>query len=66
MELPFGHPKRMVSLGQGFSIDLAIINYGNWIKEVSLRIRVDFYDSHALLQHVVSGCPSGSSVEKVT
>lgn len=35
MELPFGHSKRMVSLGQGFALDIAIINYGKWIKEVS-------------------------------
>jgi hypothetical protein len=38
MDLPFGHPKRMVSLGQGFALDIAIINYGNWIKEVSFSI----------------------------
>ena len=36
MELPFGHPKRMVSLGQGFALDIAVVNYGKWIKEVSL------------------------------
>jgi hypothetical protein len=37
MELPFGHPKRMVSLGQEFQIalDMAVLNYAKWIKEVS-------------------------------
>ena len=34
MELPFGHPKRMVSLGQDFAIDIAVVNYGKWVKEV--------------------------------
>ena len=34
MELPFGHPKRMVSIGQDFALDMAIVNYGKWIKEV--------------------------------
>ena len=33
--LPFGHPKRMVSLGQDFALDIAVVNYGTWIKEVS-------------------------------
>ncbi|KAF8810219.1 peptidase S28 [Phlegmacium glaucopus] len=33
MELPFGHPKRMISLGQGVSFDLAIISYGKWISK---------------------------------
>lgn len=43
MELPFGHPKRMVSVGQGFAADIAIISYGNWIKKVSfifLRLKL--------------------------
>lgn len=34
MKLPFGHPKRMVSLGQDFALDMAVVNYGKWIKEV--------------------------------
>jgi len=38
MELPFGHPKRVISLGQGVSLDLTIISYGRWIKEVSLSV----------------------------
>lgn len=66
MELPFGHPNRMVSLGKGFALDIAIINYGKWIKEVSYSVVSDLDWSHALLQHVVSRCPSESSVEEVT
>lgn len=34
MDLPFGHPKRMVSLGQDFALDIAIVNFGKWIKKV--------------------------------
>jgi hypothetical protein len=41
MELPFGHPKRMVSLGQELALDIAVVNYGKWIKEVSSPF---FYD----------------------
>jgi len=33
MKLPFGHPKRMVPLGQDLALDIAIVNYGKWIKE---------------------------------
>jgi hypothetical protein len=65
MELSFGHPKRLVSIGDGLALDIAIINYGKWIKDVSLTIHIDFYDTHTLLQHIVSRCPSGSSVEEV-
>lgn len=33
-DLPFNHTSRMVTLGPGFSVDLAIVNYANWIKAV--------------------------------
>ena len=65
LELPFGHPKRMISLGQGFAVDLAIINYGRWVKKVnSPFVSIFFQVSHTRLQHVVSGC--SESAEKVT
>ena len=35
-ELPFGQPKRMVSIGQDFALDMAVVNYGKFVKEVSL------------------------------
>ncbi|PFH49952.1 hypothetical protein AMATHDRAFT_62072 [Amanita thiersii Skay4041] len=31
--LPFNHPKRMVRITDGFAVDFAIINYGNYTKE---------------------------------
>ncbi|KAF9061459.1 serine carboxypeptidase S28-domain-containing protein [Rhodocollybia butyracea] len=31
--LEYGHPDRMVSLPGGLTVDLSIVNYGNWIKE---------------------------------
>ena len=34
-DLPFNHTSRMVALGPGFSADLSIVNYANWIKAVS-------------------------------
>ncbi|KAJ3799815.1 serine carboxypeptidase S28-domain-containing protein [Lentinula aff. detonsa] len=33
MLLEYGHPNRMVSFPGGLKVDLAIINYGAWIKE---------------------------------
>jgi len=33
LELPFEHPDRMVQLEDGLALDIAIINYGNWIKK---------------------------------
>jgi len=36
LDLPYEHPNRTVELGDGFSVDLALYNYGSWIKKVRL------------------------------
>ncbi|KAF9449108.1 hypothetical protein P691DRAFT_813128 [Macrolepiota fuliginosa MF-IS2] len=32
VELPFGHPERMVEVEEGFSLDLSVLNYASYIK----------------------------------
>ena len=69
MDLPFGHPKRMVSLGQDFALDIAIVNFGKWIKKVRSPMHQSYVflrlnGCHSLSQHIVSRCDT--SVEEVT
>ena len=34
LQLPYEHPERMVDVGEGLSLDIAVLNYGKWIKKV--------------------------------
>lgn len=42
--LPFGHEKRLVHLPGGIKLDLSILNYADYIKEVRAPIRLVWYD----------------------
>jgi hypothetical protein len=44
MGLPFGHPERMVSLSEDLALDITVVNYGKWIKEVSPHSFMIFND----------------------
>jgi len=39
-DLHFEHPERLVTLDGGFAVDIAIVNYGKWVKEVGINAEV--------------------------
>ena len=68
--LPYEHPDRMVPVGQDLALDITIVNYGNWIKEVSLPFVLMFYKTGLILihryKHVLPLCNlTDSTIEEV-
>jgi hypothetical protein len=63
--LPFEDEKRMVTFEDGFAVDVAVVNYAQWIK----KVRASHMPPHISLLTSCYGrmsCPSAKALSKMS